>query len=208
MIMTKQHKLRSILILGPPGSGKGTLGKFLSTAGNHFHLSSGDIFRGLDPESSMGKLYHTYAGKGFLVPDAVTIEMWKHYVDGLICTNRYFPSKQFLLLDGIPRTLSQAIILDQHIEVVKVIVLEMSNVESLIKRMKRRALIEKRQDDADEEVLKTRMQVYQKETVELLSHYPKSLISRFNADQKPLEVLRDVLAELSHLLSHPEIKTV
>ncbi len=206
--MTKQHKLRSILILGPPGSGKGTLGKFLSTAGNHFHLSSGDIFRGLDPESSMGKLYHTYAGKGFLVPDAVTIEMWKHYVDGLICTNRYFPSKQFLLLDGIPRTLSQAIILDQHIEVVKVIVLEMSNVESLIKRMKRRALIEKRQDDADEEVLKTRMQVYQKETVELLSHYPKSLISRFNADQKPLEVLRDVLAELSHLLSHPEIKTV
>ncbi len=206
--MTKQHKLRSILILGPPGSGKGTLGKFLSTAGNHFHLSSGDIFRGLDPESSMGKLYHTYAGKGFLVPDAVTIEMWKHFVDGLICTNRYFPSKQFLLLDGIPRTLSQAIILDQHIEVVKVIVLEMSNVETLIKRMKRRALIEKRQDDADEEVLKTRMQVYQKETLELLSHYPKSLISRFNADQKPLEVLRDVLAELSHLLSHPEIKTV
>lgn len=206
--MTKQHKLRSILILGPPGSGKGTLGKFLSTAGNHFHLSSGDIFRGLDPESSMGKLYHTYAGRGFLVPDAVTIEMWKHYVDGLICTNRYFPSKQFLLLDGIPRTLSQAIILDQHIEVVKVIVLEMSNIETLIKRMKRRALIEKRQDDADEEVLKTRMQVYQKETVELLSHYPKSLISRFNADQKPLEVLRDVLIELSHLLSHPELKTV
>jgi adenylate kinase len=206
--MTKQQKLRSILILGPPGSGKGTLGKFLSTAGNHFHLSSGDIFRGLDPESSMGKLYHTYAGKGFLVPDGVTIEMWKHYVDGLICTNRYFPSKQFLLLDGIPRTLSQSIILDQHIEVVKVIVLEMSNIETLVKRMKRRALIEKRQDDADEEVLKTRMHVYEKETLELLSHYPKSLISRFNADQKPLEVLRDVLIELSDLLSHPESKTV
>ncbi len=203
--MTREHKLRSILILGPPGSGKGTLGKFLSTAGNHFHLSSGDIFRGLDPESSMGRLYHTYAGKGFLVPDSVTIEMWKNYVEGLISTNRYFPSKQFLLLDGIPRTLSQAIILDQHIEVVKVIVLEMNNMETLIKRMKRRALIEKRQDDADEEVLKTRMQVYEKETVELVSHYPASLISRFNADQKPLEVLRDVLIELSQVLSHPEL---
>src|SRR5271154_3592453 len=160
LLPTYNVPMKAILIFGPPGSGKGTLGKFLSTAGNHFHLSSGDIFRGLDPESSMGKLYHTYAGKGFLVPDAVTIEMWKHYVDGLICTNRYFPSKQFLLLDGIPRTLSQAIILDQHIEVVKVIVLEMSNIGTLIKRMKRRALIEKRQDDADEEVLKTRMHVY------------------------------------------------
>lgn len=198
------EKFRSILILGPPGSGKGTLGKFLSTAGNHFHLSSGDIFRGLDPESAMGKLYHTYASKGYLVPDAVTIEMWKHYVDGLISTNRYFPRKQFLLLDGIPRTLSQAMILDQHIEVVKVIALDMSNIEVLLKRMKRRALIEKRQDDADEAVLKTRMQVYEKETLELLSHYPSSLISHFNADQKPLEVLRDVLIELSDLLSHPE----
>jgi len=201
---TPEKRLRSILILGPPGSGKGTLGKFLSTAGNHFHLSSGDIFRGLDPESSMGKLYHSYASKGLLVPDSVTIEMWKHYVDGLISTNRYFPSKQFLLLDGIPRTLSQASILDQYIEVVKIIVLDMPNIEGLVKRMKRRALIEKRQDDADDKVLKTRMDVYQKETVELLSHYPSSLISRFNADQKPLEVLRDALVEHSYELSHPE----
>jgi adenylate kinase len=199
-----EDRFRSILILGPPGSGKGTLGKFLSTAGNHFHLSSGDIFRGLDPESGAGKLYHTYASKGFLVPDAVTIDMWRGYVDGLICTNRYFPRKQFLLLDGIPRTLSQAMILDQHIEVVKVIVLDMNNKEELFKRMQRRALIEKRQDDADELVLKTRMQVYEKETLELLSHYPASLVSHFNADQKPLEVLRDVLIELSYTLSHPE----
>ncbi len=199
------NKFRCILILGPPGSGKGTLGKFLSRAGNHFHLSSGDIFRGLDPESPMGKLYHTYASKGFLVPDSVTIEMWKQYVDGLIATNRYFPTKQFLLLDGIPRTISQASILNQYIEVVKIIVLDMSNTESLVKRMKRRALIEKRQDDADEEVLKTRMNIYEKETIELLSQYSPFLISHFNADQKPLEVLRDVLIELSHVLSHSEM---
>jgi len=201
---TSEHLFRSILILGPPGSGKGTLGKFLSTAGNHFHLSSGDIFRGLDPESPTGKLYHTYASKGFLVPDSVTIDMWRQYVDGLICTNRYFPRKQFLLLDGIPRTLAQAQILDQHIEIVKVIVLDMPNIEGLIKRMKRRALIEKRLDDADERVLKTRMEVYERETKELISHYHPSKISRFNADQKPLEVLRDVLIELSHVLGHPE----
>jgi adenylate kinase len=85
---------RTCLIFGPPGSGKGTLGKFLSSAGNHFHLSSGDIFRGLSPESPAGKLYHQYAGKGLLLPDEVTIEIWHHFVHGLIATNRYFPSQQ------------------------------------------------------------------------------------------------------------------
>lgn len=199
------EKFRTILIFGPPGAGKGTLGKFLSTAGNHFHLSSGDIFRGLDPDSPTGKLYHSYASKGNLVPDEVTIEVWRQYMQGLISTNRYFPKKQFLLLDGIPRTLLQSQILDSYIDVLKVIVLKMPNVDGLVKRMKRRALIEKRQDDADETVLKTRMEVYEKETMALLEHYPKESIAVFNADQKPLEVLKDVLVELSNLLSNPEM---
>jgi len=198
------QKFRTILLFGPPGSGKGTLGKFLSTAGNHFHLSSGDIFRGLDPDSDAGKLYHSYAGKGNLVPDEVTIEVWRNFMEGLIRTNRYFPEKQFLLLDGIPRTPLQAKILDEYIEIAKVIVLEMPNQQELIKRMKRRALVEKRLDDADENILHNRIKVYQKETLALLGHYPKELIETFNADQKPLEVLRDVLVKLSDLLSHPE----
>ena len=70
--------------------------------------------------------------------------------------------------------------------------------------MKKRALIEKRADDADDKVLTTRMEVYEKDTKSLLAHYPESIISRFNADQKPLEVLRDVLLRLSNVLSHPE----
>lgn len=201
-----EEPFRSILIFGPPGAGKGTLGKFLSTAGNHFHLSSGDIFRGLDPETSTGRLYHTYASKGHLVPDEVTVEIWRQYVSGLIATNRYFPKKQFLLLDGIPRTPKQAEIFDKYIKVEHIIVLEMHNIDGLIARMKKRALIEKRADDADESVLKTRMNVYEKDTKSLLAHYPETLISRFNADQKPLEVLRDVLVKLSNVLSHPEKK--
>ena len=198
-------KFRTILVFGPPGSGKGTLSKFLSTAGNHFHLSSGDVFRGLDPDSPTGKLYHSYASKGNLVPDEVTIEVWRQYMKGLISTNRYFPTKQFLLLDGIPRTVRQAEILNEYIDVVKVIVLEMANEEVLIKRMKRRSLIENRHDDADDAVLKNRMRVYENQTASLLSHYKPESIARFNADQKPLEVLRDVLVELSDILSHPEI---
>ena len=201
-----EEPFRSILIFGQPGAGKGTLGKFLSTAGNHFHLSSGDIFRGLDPETPTGRLYHTYASKGHLVPDEVTVEIWRQYVSGLIATNRYFPKKQFLLLDGIPRTPKQAEMFDKYIKVEHIIVLEMHNIDGLIARMKKRALIEKRADDADESVLKTRMNVYERDTKSLLAHYPETLISRFNADQKPLEVLRDVLVKLSNVLSHPEKK--
>lgn len=191
---------RSVLIFGPPGSGKGTLGKFLSSAGNHFHLSSGDIFRGLSPESPAGQLYHNFAGKGLLLPDEVTIEIWRYYVHGLIATNRYFPASQLLLLDGIPRTIRQADLLLNHIKVERIIVLEIEKTEELIKRIQRRALIEKRTDDLDSQVLRTRMEVYQRDTLKLLKHYPEKIISRFNADQKPLEVLRDVLVGLSDLL--------
>jgi adenylate kinase len=192
--------MRAILIFGPPGSGKGTLGKFLSSAGNHFHLSSGDIFRGLSPESPAGQIYHTYAGKGLLLPDEITIQIWHHYVHGLIATNRYFPAQQLLLLDGIPRTIRQADLLQKHVIVERIIVLEVPQTEELIKRIQRRALIEKRTDDLDSGVLKTRMEVYQKDTSRVLKHYPDSLISRFDASQTPLEVLRDVLIKLSSLL--------
>lgn len=192
---------RSVLIFGPPGSGKGTLGKFLSSAGNHFHLSSGDIFRGLSPESPAGKLYHKYAGKGLLLPDEVTLQIWDHYVHGLIATNRYFPNQQLLLLDGIPRTLKQATLIEKHIEIEGIIVLEIEDTEMLIKRLQRRAIIEKRHDDMDAKVLRTRLEVYKRDTSKLLKHYPKSLISRFDASQKPLEVLRDVLVGLTDLLT-------
>ncbi len=192
---------RAVLLFGPPGSGKGTLGKFLSSAGNHFHLSSGDIFRGLSPESPAGKLYHSYASQGLLLPDEITIQIWHHFVHGLIATNRYFPTQQLLLLDGLPRTIRQADLLKKYIHIEQIIVLEVEDIERLIKRIQRRALIEKRTDDLDSKVLRTRMEVYKKDTMKLLSHYPKEIISRFNASQKPLEVLRDVLTGLSSLLS-------
>ncbi len=202
IIPLHKEPFRSVLIFGPPGSGKGTLGKFLSSAGNHFHLSSGDIFRSLSPESPAGKLFHNYAGKGLLLPDEITIQIWHHFVHGLIATNRYFPNQQLLLLDGIPRTLKQADFLEKHVRVEGIIVLEIEDIEVLVKRLQRRAVIEKRLDDMDTDILRTRMEVYVKDTSRLLKHYPSSLISRFNADQKQLEVLRDVLVRLTDLLAH------
>jgi adenylate kinase len=131
----------------------------------------------------------------------VTIQIWHHFVHGLIATNRYFPSEQLLLLDGIPRTLRQAELLEKYITVERVIVLDVENTDVLVKRIQRRALLERRLDDKDPEVLKTRMEVYKRETTQLLKHYPHSLLSHFNADQKPLKVLRDILVSLSDLLS-------
>ncbi len=134
------------------------------------------------------------------MPDELTIEIWWSFVNGLIATNRYFPSSQLLLLDGIPRTIRQADLLLNHIQVEKIIVLTIDNTEELIKRIQRRALIEKRTDDMDPAVLRTRMKVYEEDTVKILKHYPEKLIASFDADQKPLEVLRDVLVSLSSLL--------
>lgn len=195
-------KFRSILIFGAPGSGKGTMGRFLSAAGNHVHLSSGDIFRGLSPDSPAGQLFHSFASKGHLVPDHVTLTIWHNYMLGLMATNRYFPAQQYLLLDGIPRTLEQAKLLDQYIEPLHVIVLKIDDKQKLVARMKRRALIEGRHDDTDENVLMTRFKVYEETTSKLLEHYPKEKVTVINADQKPLDVLKDILNSLSGLLSN------
>ena len=77
----------------------------------------------------------------------------------------------------------------------------MKDIEKLTRRIQRRALIEKRTDDMDPEVLKTRMEVYEKDTIQLLKHYPAKQLFHFDASLKPLEVLRDVLVGLSGLLS-------
>ena len=132
------------------------------------------------------------------------MQIWRHYVGGLIATNRYFPHQQYLLLDGVPRTLRQAELFAPFLNILKIIVIDTPNLDVLIKRLQRRAFIEHRQDDTNEQILRTRMQVYQKETLKVLDFYPQELICRFNADQRPLEVLRDVLSELCGLLSYTE----
>lgn len=195
-------KFPSILVFGAPGVGKGTLCKFLASSTTLYHLSSGDIFRGISPSTSAGQLFSKYAHKGLLVPDDVTITIWDNYVQGLISTNKYFPKQQYLMLDGIPRTVPQAKMIEEFISIKAIIVLEVKDQSELIRRLKGRALLEKRVDDADETVLKTRMEVYEKETERVLHAFDQKLIHRINGQQRPLEVVRDVLDKLSNILAY------
>lgn len=204
-----------VMLFGAPGAGKGTIGQMLCAAGNHYHLSSGDIFRNLSPESKYGRVFHEYANQGQLVPDEVTLEICSQYINGLIHTNRYFPSQQMLLLDGLPRTVSQAEMLDESIDVQHIIVLDIHDEEEIVRRLSRRAKIEGRRDDADINVIHRRIEEYRAKTVDVLNHYPKKIMRHYNADLSPIEVLRDVLVGSSHALvldpknmqSTPRMKT-
>lgn len=197
----KPGKYRCFLIFGPPGAGKGTMSKLLAQVANLFHLSSGDIFRGISPQSAVGQLVNSYSSKGLYVPDDVTIKICLHFVEGLIATNRYAPDEQYILLDGIPRTLEQAQELDQYVEVEQVIRLDVPDENELIRRLKGRAAQEGRADDSNEEVLRTRLEVYREKTENILSHYPQDKIKTFNAAQPIPCVLRDILVGLGESIT-------
>jgi adenylate kinase len=191
----------AFLIFGPPGAGKGTISALLTQLAPIFHLSTGDIFRGISPESTIGKLIHSYSSKGHYVPDQVTVKIWQHYVRGLIATNRFDPWSQSLLLDGIPRTVEQAKALDEHISVRKIIFLDVEDEEVLVQRLLGRAQKEGRADDGDVEVIRTRMRVYKEKTEKILQHYDQELIVRVNADQALPAVLHDVLGSVLDVLA-------
>jgi len=191
---------KAILIYGPPGVGKGLISKVLNLADSVYHVSSGDIFRGIDEVSEVGKIVKSYLDRGALIPDDLTVKIWHDFVLDKIEAKEYSPAEQYMLLDGIPRTLKQAIFLERYVRVEYVIVLDMKDLNKLIDRMKKRALIESRSDDLKENVLEKRINIYLTDTVKLLNHYPKDIIFHFNSDTKKLEVLKDVLTKFASIL--------
>ena len=94
--------LKNIILMGPPGAGKGTLAKQLKTALDLVHISTGDMFRdNIKAQTELGKLAKSYIDHGDLVPDSVTIEMLKARLAEKDCEKGF-------LLDGFPRTIPQA----------------------------------------------------------------------------------------------------
>jgi adenylate kinase len=188
-----EQGFRAVLLFGVPGSGKGTQGKILSRIPGFFHLSSGDIFRSLDTNSPEGEEVALYTSRGELVPDELTIRIWKKALDAFIAVSAYKPQEDLLLLDGIPRNLNQAKLVGDYVDVLRVVYLVCSDKSAIIDRMKRRALLENRADDADEDVIRRRFEVYRNESEPILDYYSDDLISRVEALGTPAEVLRSIL---------------
>ena len=191
-------KYRSILLFGAPGAGKGTQGKILGVIPNFFHCACGDVFRNLRPESKLGKVFVAYSGRGQLVPDEPTIELWRDFIRNTTQIGRFHPATDTLVLDGIPRNVAQAKILRNTLEVAAVLYMKSSDENKLIARIQRRAIKENRLDDANLQIIRDRLRVYENETKPVLKYYGRKLVHNINADQPPAKVLADILRHATH----------
>ncbi len=191
------EKIKTILLFGAPGCGKGTQGKMLGTLPGFRHLACGDVFRSIDLNSELGKVFLQYSSKGELVPDDFTVKLWRDHIDKLIHTGAFRPENTVLVLDGIPRNVHQAKMLDQYIELVKLVCLRaIHNREEMVRRLKSRALKENRLDDANEKTIEHRMEVYDHESRPVLEYYPKRLRVDVDALQSPIEVAHDIMSAI------------
>ncbi|MDE0185048.1 MAG: nucleoside monophosphate kinase [Candidatus Poribacteria bacterium] len=197
---TQRHK--TLLLFGAPGVGKGTQGKMLGSIPGFFHLSSGDIFRALDANSKLGKLFHDYSSRGELVPDDITIQICTEFISDLTAESGYEFGTSLLILDGIPRNVNQAHLMAAQVDVLKIVHLVCEDLETLIARLRGRAIKENRTDDAQESVIRRRWEVYREETSPLLEHYPESIIANVNGIGSPAEVLYRILEVLIPLQNH------
>lgn len=186
----------TILLFGAPGVGKGTQGTILGQIPGFYHLSCGDVFRSLNISSPEGREIYEYSSRGQLVPDELTVRIWKKSLLGHIAISRYKPPDELLVLDGIPRNPHQVDMLKDTINVLHIIHLVCADVDKMVDRIKRRAIRENRADDANEEIIRTRFEVYRRESESVINSYPQELISQVDAMTSPPEVLVDVLQRL------------
>lgn len=189
------HRYQTVLLFGAPGAGKGTQGKILGQVPGFYHLSCGEVFRTLDLTSEIGRTFMQYSSRGELVPDDVTIRMWQQNMHARTVLSDYKPTADLLVLDGIPRNVHQAELMKQHINVLLIVHLVCPNKEEMIKRLRRRALKENRADDAKEDVIRRRWDVYERETFPVLQYYPSQTVREVSAVGSPARVLQ-------HLLEH------
>src|ERR1700741_709869 len=182
-------RYNTFILFGAPGSGKGTQGKTLGTIPRYYHFACGDVFRSIDTRTKVGKAFLEYSSKGQLVPDEVTVELWKEAIDAAVEAHKFKPDIDFLVLDGIPRNVNQAKIMKNMIDVQMVFHLSCPNRDALFSRLKKRALKDNRLDDANEEVIKRRLATYEEESKPVLSYYGNDRITVVDATQSPARVL-------------------
>ncbi|RKT57743.1 adenylate kinase [Saccharothrix australiensis] len=159
-----------LVLVGPPGAGKGTQAELLKTKLGVPHISTGDLFRAhISQQTDLGKEVQEYLDAGELVPDEVTNEMVRDRLAQPDAANGF-------LLDGFPRTVAQATVLGEILAAdghALDAVLEFRIPEDIVVA---RLLARGRADDK-EEVIRHRQQVYRSETAPLLDHYADIVVS-------------------------------
>lgn len=157
-----------VLILGAPGSGKGTQGKLLAERLGLVKITTGDILRAaVQARKPLGLDAKKHMDAGKLVPDAVILDLIKDELSKP-------EAKDGAVFDGFPRTAAQAELVDKTLgargqRLTHVLLLDVSE-EELLRRLHGRAALEGRSDDTPETV-RTRLQVYQQDTAPLVAHY-------------------------------------
>jgi adenylate kinase len=157
-----------ILILGAPGSGKGTQGKLLAERLGLPKITTGDLIRAaMKAGTPLGLSAKKFYDKGQLVPDSVILGMIKDEL-------AHPAAKDGAILDGFPRTADQAELVDKTLaermqRLNHILLLDVSE-EELIRRMRQRANVEGRSDDTPEAIAE-RLKVYQRDTAPLIAHY-------------------------------------
>lgn len=207
-----------IVLLGPPGSGKGTQAKRLIEEVGIPHVSSGDLFRHhLSEGTELGKRAKSYMDKGELVPDDVTVDMVIDRISRPDC-------EEGVILDGFPRTLTQAQALDEALEQrgqrITIVPLIQVSDDEVTRRLTARRVCEdcgavynlvfnppekegvcnvcggdlyQREDD-NPETVRHRLYTYYKETSPLIGYYfARDLLVRIDGEQTVEEVQQDLL---------------
>lgn len=159
----------NLVLFGPPGAGKGTQAKFLVDSFGLEHLSTGDLLRSeIAAGTALGKQAKISIDKGEFVPDSVVVEMIKSKLEN------HNGVKGFIF-DGFPRTVAQAIALDELLEqydspVAGMLSLEVNKGE-LISRLLGRGKNSGRPDDQDQKIIENRICIYNERTLPLIEYY-------------------------------------
>ena len=192
-------KYRAFLLFGAPGSGKGTQGTVLGRVPGYLHIATGELFRNLQVGSQLGRTFLEYSSKGDLVPDDFVVQLWQDYVEKLQQNQRYDPETETLILDGIPRNLRQAELMEDYIDVRRVYYLDCQDRAVMYLRLQKRALIENRLDDASQETISHRLRIYEEETFPVLQHYSANIIRRIDTARSPVEVLAAIVNDMAEV---------
>jgi adenylate kinase len=192
---------QALLLIGLPGSGKSTQGKILGAIPSIHYWEAGGALRAIDPDSHTGRIIQQHMSQGELIPDELAVALCLNDLKARVMTGTYHPATDLLVLDGIPRTVRQAALLDAQIEVIKILHLACRDVEQVVLRLRQRTVEQGRADDAEERVIRHRLALYQRVTAQLLTYYPPERIATIDALRPPVVVLDQILHVLIPLLN-------